>query len=459
MISVPGAEYTNFSSDKSIFEYDVVFWDPVNTWGIYADSGYRRQYRGLPSLDDDESVAIMGDIARRRKEFDEFLKMGRTLVVFAAPPQGLYVDTGERHYSGTGKNRQTTRIVDLVDLLDALPFEFKATTGSGTGMAPRRADFGSVWKRHSDRWYYRAILEKFPGTPLMVVANTAKAVASIWTTDGGGIAIVLPDLLPLSESDGDLSPEETGAEEEPASPSEVDPALVAVVDWLVTLRGGDEPALPSWAEDIQFPEDKDRETRLAVLEREVQERVTQISEIKAARAKDERWKLLITGTGSALEDRVREAFGLMGFESASDTVTHRRDLHLRLNDRLAVVEVKGLNKSASEANAAQLEKWVAEALAETGKPHKGILVVNAWRDIPIRDRREPTFPHQMLRYCEAREHCLITGLQLLSMVRALLNGAADAKQLAEAILECVGPLNGWDDPDAIFIETVTTDDK
>ena len=48
-------------------------------------------------------------------------------------------------------------------------------------------------------------------------------------------------------------------------------------------------------------------------------------------------------------------------------------------------------KSASERNAAQLEKWVAEHTAsvdddEEVEAPKGILVVNAWREQPLPER-------------------------------------------------------------------------
>jgi len=46
---------------------------------------------------------------------------------------------------------------------------------------------------------------------------------------------------------------------------------------------------------------------------------------------------------------------------------------------------------------------------------KGILVVNAFKDTPLKDRKEAPFPDQMLPYAQTREHCLMTGLQLLGL--------------------------------------------
>lgn len=441
-VSVPNAEYAEFKSATSIFEFDMVFWDPANTISSYT---WYEDYRGLPSLPENESVKVLSDVRRRKEEFSEYLKMGRILAIFASPPQRLYIDTGKREYSGTGRNRQTTRIVQDIDLLSALPFEYRATIAQGTAMASARPDFGAVVNKDKDRWYYRAVLNDFPGDPLMFVAGTDKAVAAISNEESGGLVVILPDITSGAEDAADEDPQRSDA-----SDDREDPAMNAVIEWLSQLRGEDEPALPSWAVALKFPEDHARTERLVTLEENLQSVMSEIADINSEREKDDRWKQLITSTGAQLEERVLEAFQVLGFEATSDPVPGRRDLHLKFRDQFAVVEVKGVKKSASEANAAQLEKWVAEALANSEVPHKGILVVNSWRETPLQERKEPTFPHQMLGYSTARQHCLLTGLQLLSMVRAVLSGSADATSLAHDILDCVGPLPGWDDVSRLF---------
>ncbi len=46
---------------------------------------------------------------------------------------------------------------------------------------------------------------------------------------------------------------------------------------------------------------------------------------------------------------------------------------------------------------------------------KGVLIVNAYREISPSERTEAPFPHQMLSYSHVRKHCLITTTQLLSI--------------------------------------------
>ena len=57
-----------------------------------------------------------------------------------------------------------------------------------------------------------------------------------------------------------------------------------------------------------------------------------------------------------------------------EVLPDRDDLILQYNDRIAVVEIKGvLRKSAAERHAAQLEKWVSSYFSDKGIRPKGIL--------------------------------------------------------------------------------------
>ncbi|MBP9902178.1 MAG: hypothetical protein IT579_19455, partial [Verrucomicrobia subdivision 3 bacterium] len=69
-----------------------------------------------------------------------------------------------------------------------------------------------------------------------------------------------------------------------------------------------------------------------------------------------------------------------------------------------------------EADAAQLEKWVAGFKEQNGTDPKGILLIDAYCETPLNERIEPAFPNQMLKYSTQREHCLATTTQLLGLL-------------------------------------------
>ncbi|MBK7685300.1 MAG: hypothetical protein IPJ25_04205 [Rhodocyclaceae bacterium] len=91
------------------------------------------------------------------------------------------------------------------------------------------------------------------------------------------------------------------------------------------------------------------------------------------------------------------------------------------------MEVKGKDsKGAAEADAAQLEKWVS------GYYPPG------WKTADIKERSEPVFPNQMLQYANRKEHCLISGFQLLGLVLAVQQKQISPEQAQGHLLKAIG---------------------
>ena len=114
-----------------------------------------------------------------------------------------------------------------------------------------------------------------------------------------------------------------------------------------------------------------------------------------------------------------------------------------------------MTKSAAEKHAAQLEKWVAGSFADTGTGHKGILVVNTWRETPLDKRTEEDFPAQMIPYSVGREHVLLTGLDLFVIAAEIYTDPAKADYWRGKILSTSGRLDGVPDWREYIQETKT----
>lgn len=126
-------------------------------------------------------------------------------------------------------------------------------------------------------------------------------------------------------------------------------------------------------------------------------------------------KSLIWGTGiKPLQFQVTEIFNLMGL-NAEPGPDGRDDIILKYGSHVAVCEVKGVTKSSGERDATQLEKWVSSYHDTNGIEPKGILIVNAYRELPLANRTDEAFPDQMLEYCRRKELCLVTTTQLLGL--------------------------------------------
>jgi hypothetical protein len=85
-----------------------------------------------------------------------------------------------------------------------------------------------------------------------------------------------------------------------------------------------------------------------------------------------------------------------------------------------------------------LEKWVSEYFSTYGVQPKGILIVNPFKDVPLKDRTESPFPDQMIGYSQRREHCLITTLQLLGIYFDILQNPAKKDELIKTIFATQG---------------------
>jgi hypothetical protein len=184
----------------------------------------------------------------------------------------------------------------------------------------------------------------------------------------------------------------------------------------IVRLGNDELQLPEWVSDYNLPGEEEEEDRIEELDKK-------INTLKAAKSESEcrllsflPLKQLWTATGNQLEDLVKKVFVELGF-NLLPTEERRDDIIMELHGQVVVVEIKGQTKSAAEKNAAQLEKWISTYRADhDGVTPKGLLVVNTFREQPLEARNQPSFPNQMLPYSIAREHCLLTTLQLCSLL-------------------------------------------
>ncbi|MGW2308650.1 hypothetical protein [Actinomadura luteofluorescens] len=436
----PDVDFYRFGAPESIFDYDVVIWDPVNAIETYDVQPFQATFQGLRQLSEDESPRLMSDLSRRKQEFRQFVEMGRALIILMAPEVMVNVFTGERNISGTGKNQKVVHLTKKTDLMKALPISGNLFPGVGVEITAQDPGFGKLLRKYRDRWCYRAILEDFPGQSLATVKGTSKAVAAVAYTKSGGMILMLPDLV---------SPDADGESEDEAP--KPDQALVDLLAWVKELHTPSEE-LPDWAKEFKFEEDITRSQEIAELEERRNELLLQIDQKRKEQAESDDWKLLVTAQGATLEKQVALAFQILGFH-VTEGQDRRKDLHLEWNGKKVVVEVKGVAKSASEKNAAQLEKWVSEETISTGVTPKGLLVVNAWKDLPLLERSDPAFPDQMLPFCHNRDHCLMTGMQLLGMVRDCLIDPGKSEAICESILTTVGVIRGWDDPTRTFAIT------
>lgn len=443
----PRVQNIDYRSTETILSADVVLWlpQPLNEFYSGHDFLGSHEYRGMPLIGESESQPSILAVERRRSELQGFLDLGRSLVLFAPAPQSWYYYSGTRDVSGTGRNQKVTRHVQEMKTFDLLPFTMDATAASGRqieclGTPVQRA----FWEKYAHLFEHAAYMEEPLGHPFLVISKTAYAVGSYGSV-GKGLVLVLPQLADDGgdeEEDDDDFPHEAFVD-----------AVLTLVDEVSEGRG--QKVQPTWSQDLILP----GETQVSG---EVSRMTDEIGELSSRRMEAERSlvvlqsrKTLFTGTGRDLEEAAKQALEGLGF-AVEYGAPGRADLVAKIGKRVAVLEVKGLSKSAKERDAAQLEKWVAEHHLAEGNQPKGVLVVNAYAKTPLGKRSGSAFPAQMLKYARGKGFCLITGVQVLG---AWLDAERNPRRkavLRKSILDCVGVYPDYADWTA-FLESCASE--
>ena len=117
----------SYGSRRSLLDADIVLFSP--------DTAQFRQncesYQGKPSLYESSSFELREASSHWRREISAAVGSGKTVFVFTKEHPPVFVDTGERTYSGTGRSRRTTRLVaSMTRTVTCQPF----------------------WHRNSQRW-------------------------------------------------------------------------------------------------------------------------------------------------------------------------------------------------------------------------------------------------------------------------------------------------------------------
>jgi hypothetical protein len=435
----PSAEEFGFGSSTSLFDYDILIWDPnelvYDYYSYYKDNG--QKYMGYPLLDESDSAAIQRDLIRRKKEIIDFLSLGRTVVVFAPKCEKFCVYTGEKTHSGTGRSQKTTKIVGDLNIEDFLPMEkMKLFDAEGSQIEFIGGEpFNLIWKQFSEYLTYRSYFENISGEPIFYIKNTDKIIGTYISYRKGNL-LIIPKFL-----DDEYDFKLTDAKEEKLTKKFID-ALEELVCKLNQEKG--DFKLPLWCSHYFLPTEIKDKNELDKLNEELNKIESQISKKRNQLAELEQIKILFGGDGKALEIEVGKILEELGFDVA-EGLPQRDDLILKYKDNVAVVEIKGVSKSAAEKHAAQLEKWVSEYITRKGIKPKGILIVNAFKDTPLIDRNGLPFPEQMISYSKNREHYLITGLQLLCMYLDTKDDPKKKEEMIELLLGSNGFFSEYSD--------------
>jgi hypothetical protein len=458
-------ESESFQSKTSLLDWDIILFRP----DIDELAESEEEYKGKPSLDDSESFKLKQCCEHWRREIKQAMDTGKTIIVFLAPLVEVFVDSGKREHSGTGRNRQTTRLVAPYSSYESIPAPLEQVVATGSSMKlARGADvIAPYWEAFGADSRYEVLLMNKDVPACILTKNGDKPAGAVYRSkSSSGALLLLPDLdfyrdeFFKGEEDDEEVDAEGGenAEDEDDEDDEEQPDWTSAAEQFAARLVGAVVAMdhalhatteitpePSWATEAGFrlPAEGELRTKLLEAEAQVEQAQKQKESIEESLRTAGSYRALLFEKGKPLENAIIEALGRLGFtanpykdsESEFDVVFESREGRF-------IGEAEGKDSKAVNIDKLrQLAMNIQEDLLreETSSPAKGVLFGNGYRLQSLQDRADP-FTDKCKTASSSMSLALVFTPDLFALVQYLL-GVSDetySQACRLAILNTVG---------------------
>lgn len=413
----------DFSSRASLLDWDIILFKPViDDFISYAD-----QYQGKPSLSDSTSFRLKESCEHWRREIQQAVESGKTVIVFLSAMQEVYIDTGKRDYSGTGRNQKTIRIVELLNNYASIPANLKPTitNGSSIKLSTKGAEvLSSYWSEFSEVSQYNLILTDDKVPACLVTKNGDKPVGALYRSkNSNGSLVCLPniDFYPedFFKDEGETQAWTTMASQFAAR------LLSAVVSLDTALHNtGEVTPQPSWAADSKYSLDFERILRVELLEAEQNLEIAQRKkeEIVENLKSSGRLRGLLYEKGKPLEAAIIDALQIIGFKATNyKDATSEFDVVFESIEGRLIGEAEGKDtKAVNVDKLRQLSMNIHEDLQreEITSQAKGVLFGNGYR-LQAVETREVAFTEKCISAALTSSTALIATRELFKVAQYL----------------------------------------
>lgn len=437
-------EFVPLDSRRSLLDADVVVFRPsIDPW-MQVES----HYQGRPSLYDSASFELKNASSHWRQQIQMAVTAGKNVFVFFSRLCEVWVDTGQKTYSGTGRNARATRHVESYTNYMMLPsFAGRILEGEGTQMSLAKSGqwIADYWHQFGARSAYRVTFDELKVTATVTTASGKVPVACSFGLKGGaGRVVGLPAL-----ADYDIDPTDV---EEPIKWTKDDKrfgqdllnALLAIDTALHSAGAESQP--PAWTSRDEFVVPGELELKRAILgvDGQVEQLLSQKTEFEKKLSDETRLRRLLYETGRSLESSIIEVLKLMGFvaEPFQKADSEFDAVFVSAEGRF-IGEVEGKDSKAINIDKLrQLEMNVQEDFArdDVSEPANGVLFGNAFRLMDPDERPTQQFTDKCLIAARRSGTALVRTIDLFQVGRALRDtpDAGYATRCRQALLERKG---------------------
>ncbi len=459
---IPGSlsKFVPFESLTSLLDWDIIMFNPsITEFTISYDS-----YQGKPSLSADRSFRLKEASDHWKRELSEAFLAGKTIFVFLPELQEVYIDTGRREYSGTGRNRQTTQIVSVFNNFLCIPLNFTAVASQGKSMKLTKAGaiLADYWRQFAGESNYKVLISGKIDEPLLVTKSGDKTVGALFQSrDSTGSILLLPHLNLWSETfyEDELESDEGVYDEDEEENRKQDhmvwteagitfgnKLLKCIVEIDRALRAYSEiTPEPDWIDNSIFvlPQEATVKENLLKVKTKLEDLEKRKIELKANLTHHSSPKRLLYEKGKVLENAILYALKTIGFEASPYKDTDSEfDVVFESTEGRFLGEAEGKDsKPINIDKLRQLEMNIHEDFEreEIDEMAKGALFGNAYRLQPLGERKD-FFTIKCQTAAKRSGTALIRTIDLFPIVQ-YLSGKKDtafAKKCRQAIFDTSG---------------------
>jgi len=395
-------EEIDLESDRSLSDADIILFEP----GIpHRDP--LGTFEGKPKLGEWSSFRAQECLSHWRSELRIAFDAGKLIVVFLRKPDEVFVYTGDKRESGTGKNAKTTRYVASLNSYSALPVSLTFTKGHGESIKAvgDLRYLAPYWETFRTCSHYECYIEGSVSERLLSTRDGSRIVGGAFRKGSGGLLLLPvldfdaagPDSRSETEDEEDdddeldgLDDDEEWSESAVALGRRLLAILSATVDSLKSETEVTPP--PDWSTTPAFRLAGERHMEVAILEAQ-----SGIEALQAKKSELERElkeaavpRMLLYERGKQLERAVLIALRSFGFTATGfDDGDSEFDAIFESPEGRLLGEVEGKdNKAINIDKITQLERNIQEDFAKDGvnEHAKGVLFANAFRLQPLESR-------------------------------------------------------------------------
>jgi hypothetical protein len=462
---IPGglSEFIAFDSRASLLDWDIILFNPSITEYTFAPS----RYQGKPSLNEDRSFRLQETADHWRQQLSDAFRAGKTIFIFLSALQEIFIDTGRREFSGTGRNRQTTRIVSEYNNYNSVPIELQFTHSEGKGIELAHAGtiLADYWREFAKYSVHKVLISGETGESLLVTRSGQKTVGSfIQNRETGGTLILLPYLDLWSDTfSEEKEVKKKGKSADAKSQKETTEVdlvwtqtgitfghkllnCIVAIDSSLRDSSITTPA-PDWvgAPDYALPRESEIRTILRSVEADLEKLARAKEELKTKIYEESLPRRLLYEKGAALEGAIVHALKILGFRAAPYRDSESEfDVVFESNEGRLLGEAEGKDsKPISVEKLRQLEMNIHEDFErdEVTQMAKGVLFGNAFRLQPI-DKRGEYFTDKC-KTAAARSGAALVQTPDLFRIVQYLSGNSDedyARRCRETIVTSLGEI-------------------